>query len=247
MNINVMLDEPLTSNNCVKLVTELLKYILYQKQQIPFSYDSLCQLHMKPTDRNSSSVRTLLNSLKTTSEHLISQFHLKGSKIKEIAILIGATIVSPKLYIKMEFPPNILNSQEHYECKHASRKILLSLMRSMLECSEFQDALTLPLNPTNTFVLIQKSDTNSMSEFFLPKPQYVPPVKTSNCFVIKLQHNDQIKCNCADVVKVYNEVSESNYNKSTDVEFINNLNVNAHVPYQWYQSREVIKGFKFLR
>ncbi|CAL7949599.1 unnamed protein product [Xylocopa violacea] len=220
-----MLDEPLTSNNCVKLVTELLKYILYQKQQIPFSYDSLCQLHMKPTDRNSSS----------------------GSKIKEIAILIGATIVSPKLYIKMEFPPNILNSQEHYECKHASRKILLSLMRSMLECSEFQDALTLPLNPTNTFVLIQKSDTNSMSEFFLPKPQYVPPVKTSNCFVIKLQHNDQIKCNCADVVKVYNEVSESNYNKSTDVEFINNLNVNAHVPYQWYQSREVIKGFKFLR
>ncbi|XP_017757615.1 PREDICTED: MAD2L1-binding protein [Eufriesea mexicana] len=250
MNINVMLDEPLTSNSCVKLVIELLKYILYQKQQIPFTYDSLSQLKMKPTDRNSTSIRTLINSLKSTSEQLNTQFHLKDCKIKEIAILIGATILSPKLLIRIEFPFNILSSKEHLECKHASRKFLLSLMRSMLECSEFQDALTLPLNPTNTFVLIHKSDSNSVSEFFLPKPQYLPPIQTSNYFVIKLQHNDEIKinCNCINIVKVYNEVSESKTNVDKDIEFLNNSSICiTQVPYQWYQSREVIKGFKFLR
>lgn len=129
MNINVSLDEPLTSNNCVKLVIELLKYILYQKQQIPFTYDSLSQLQMKSTDRNLSSIKTLLNTLKSTSEQLNSQFHLKNCKIKEIAILIGATIISPKLHVRIIFPSDILNSQEHFECKHASRKPLLNLMR----------------------------------------------------------------------------------------------------------------------
>lgn len=131
MNINVTFDEPLTSNSCVKLVTELLKYVLYQKQQIPFAYDSLTQLQMnvKPTDRNSTSIKSLLNSLKSTSEQLNSQFHLKGCKIKEIAVLIGATIISPKLHIRFEFPSDILNSQEHFECKHTSRKPLLNLMR----------------------------------------------------------------------------------------------------------------------
>lgn len=129
MNINVTLDEPLTSNNCVKLVIELLKYILYQKQQIPFTYDSLSQLQMKSTDRNLSSIKTLLNTLKSTSEQLNSQFHLKNCKIKEIAILIGATIISPKLHVRIIFPSDILNSQEHFECKHASKKPLLNLMR----------------------------------------------------------------------------------------------------------------------
>lgn len=131
MNIHVSLDERLTSDICVKLIIELLKYILYQKQQIPFTYDSLTQLqaNIKPTDRNSSSIKTLLNSLKCTSEQLTSQFHLEGCRVKEIAILIGATIISPKLHIRLEFPSDILSSEEHYECKHASRKPLLNLMR----------------------------------------------------------------------------------------------------------------------
>lgn len=131
MNINVILDERLTSNSCVKLVIELLKYILYQKQQIPFTYDSLNQLQMKLTDRNLSSIKSLLNSLKNTSEELNSQFHIRGCKIKEIAILIGATIVSPRLHVRVEFPSDVLSSQDHHECKHASRKPLLNLMRSV--------------------------------------------------------------------------------------------------------------------
>lgn len=120
----------------------------------------------------------------------------------------------------------------------------------MLECSEFQDAITSPLNPTNTFVLVQKSDSHSISEFFLPKPQYVPPIRTSNCFLIKLHHSDQIKmdCNCIDIVKVYNELTESNINKDKDIQYLHNSNGNIiNVPYQWYQSREVFKGFKYVR
>lgn len=101
-------------------------------------------------------------------------------------------------------------------------------------------------------MLIQKSDSNTISDFFLPKPQYIQtPVQTSNYFIIKLQYNDQRKlnCNCINIVKVYNEVPESNIeSKNNDIEFLNNSRINTtHVSYQWYQSKEVIKGFKFLR
>ncbi|XP_033339231.2 MAD2L1-binding protein [Megalopta genalis] len=253
MDINVKLDEPLTSDGCVKLVIELLKYILYQKQQIPFTYDSLTQLqiNMKATDRNSSSIKALLKSMKDTSEQLSSQFHLNNCKVKGIAILIGATIMSPKLQIRLEFPLDILNSRQHCEYKHASRKPLLNLMRSMLECSDFQDAISSPMSLTNTFVLIEKSDGNSVSEFFLPKPHYTLPVKNANCFTFKLHNNNHINmdCNCIHLVKIYNDLSsESNSKKDSNREFLNNLNEDIeNIPYRWYQSKEVVTGFKFLR
>ncbi|XP_076656652.1 MAD2L1-binding protein [Halictus rubicundus] len=252
MDINVKLDEPLTTDACVKLVIELLKYILYQKQQIPFTYDSLTQLQtkMKPRDRNSSSIKALMKSVKDTSDQLISQFYLNNCKIKEIAIIIGATIISPKLHIRVELPSEVLNSQEHYECKHSSRKPLLTLMRSMLECSEFQDAISSPISLTNTFVLVRKSDRNLISEFFLLKPQYTAPVKNSKCFIFKLHYNNHVNmdCNCFHIVKIYNELSESETNKDKNIEFSNNTNENnENSSYQWYQSRELIKGFKFIR
>lgn len=248
-SIDVTLDEPLTSNSCVKLVLEFLKYILYQKQQIPFTCDSLAllQAKAKPTDRNAGSIKTLLNSLKTMSEHLHRQLHLDGCKVKEIAIIVGATIFSPKLHVRIELPQEILNSEDHFECKHAPRKPLLNLVRSILESSEFQDAMSLPLGPTNTFVMLEKSDCNSTSDFFLLKPQYSPPV---TCFRVKLHQSNQTKlvCNCIDMVKVYHELSESADNQTAESCLLRNPDGEImQAPYKWYQSKEVIRGFKYIR
>lgn len=250
MDINVTLDEPLTSNSCVKLVSELLKYVLYQKQQIPFAYESLLQLQtkVKPTDRNSTSIKTLLSSLEVISQELSSQFHRTGCTITEVAIVLGATIISPKLQIRLVIPSDILSSNNHLEYKHVSRKPLLNLMRAMLASSEFQDALTVPLGLTNTFILVQKDDTNSVSDFFLPKPQYAPPTRTP-CFTIKFNHEREVNvnCSCEDAVKVYDERFEArNYSISVN-SFQSNGNCNNQVLSKWYQSREIIKGFKYVR
>lgn len=131
MEIDVMLDEPLTSDSCTKVVIELIKYVLYQKQQIPFTYEALAQFQttVKATDRNALSFRTLSNTLRSVSDHLSSQFFLKGCDIKEVAILLGATISSPKLHIGIELPSYVLNSKQHKEYQHSSKKPLLKLMR----------------------------------------------------------------------------------------------------------------------
>ncbi|KAK2576445.1 hypothetical protein KPH14_005777 [Odynerus spinipes] len=251
-DINVILDEPLTSDSCTKLIIELIKYVLYQKQQIPFAYDSLVQLQakVKKTDRNSSFIKTLLNSLKNVSDHLSSELLLKGCIVKEVVIIVGATILSPKLQITLELPTQILDSLCHAECQHSSQKPLLNLMRSMMECSEFQDVMTLPLGPTNTFLLLQKSDNNSISSFFLPKPQYISPMQTTPSFRIKLLQKNQfnIDCNCANLVQIYREMASPCNKDDSTVQFQEHSHEQTvQAPFRWYQSREVIRGFKYIR
>jgi len=275
MEIDVMLDEPLTSDSCTKVVMELIKYILYQKQQIPFTYEALAQFqtNVKATDRNAVSFKALSSTLKNVSDHLSSQFFLKGCDIKEVAIILGATILSPKLYIGIELPSYVLNSKQHTEYQHASRKPLLKLMRlmkeknlmeyahesvlkncntcyyicrSMLECDKFQKAMNVPLNMTNMFVMLRKSDSNLVSDFFLPKPQYVPPIQTTNCFRIKLCQSDQInmQCNCRTLIKVYRDSCKAYLENEDDVQYTQ-YNSSTQSSYQWYQSKQIIKGFKF--
>lgn len=129
--IPVVLDEQLTSDSCSKLITELMKYILYQKQQIPFSCDTLLQLQTryKPTDKNFNSTKNLFSTIDNITDELTTQLHTSGCDVKEIIIVIGATPVTPKFSVKLELPSNILNSKKHLEYQHSYRKPLLTLMR----------------------------------------------------------------------------------------------------------------------
>ena len=130
-HISVNLEEPLTGHACSQLVIELVKYIMYQKQQVPLSCDSLIKLHAnsKPSDRNYSSMKSLVDSLSSISDQLSLQLKLADCNVKEIVIVIGATIASPKLIVRVQLPELILNSVTHKEYQHSYRKPLLSVMR----------------------------------------------------------------------------------------------------------------------
>lgn len=129
--IPVNLEEPLTGYACSRLIIEIVKYIMYQKQQIPLSYDSIVKFHAnsKPSDRNFSSMQSLVNSLDNVSDHLASQFSIEGCEIKEVLVIVGATIISPKLCIRFELPSNVLCSKTHTDYQHSFRKPLLNVMR----------------------------------------------------------------------------------------------------------------------
>lgn len=126
----------------------------------------------------------------------------------------------------------------------------------MTESQEFQDAMTLPLMPTNTFVLVQKYDCNRVSEFFLPKPRFVlPTVVTGSCFHIRLGYRDRyaLDCNCANTIRVYQDPDSSSLDSATSLNITEQTIPEEHVAwfedatYQWYQSRDIIKGFKLSR
>ncbi|OXU28257.1 hypothetical protein TSAR_001085 [Trichomalopsis sarcophagae] len=281
-NISVDLEEPLTAQSCSQLVIEIIKYIMYQKQQIPFSGDTLIKLYAstKPTDRNYTSMNKLINTLNSITDNLVHELTLDECDVKEVLIVIGATIITPKLCIKLELP-NILN-KTHIPRLHPYRKPLMTVMRSILGCSEFQEELSTPLFPTNTFVLVQKRDPKKTSEFFIPKPQFALPSRNMACLNIRLNYdeNQTFNCECKRMrpdFPVYNDnfkvlrghcvymgqhMTWSNPFKSRlrEGEFRTrhsctedhskmkkSLNNESNLPYLWYQSKEVLKGFKFIK
>jgi len=116
-----------------------------------------------------------------------------------------------------------------------------------LECDEFQEAMNIPLSMTNMFIMLKKNDGNSASDFFLPKPQYILPTQQStSCFRIKLCQSDQvnIECNCESLVAVYHDSFKIQLEDEDNVQYTQYNSSNQSL-YQWYQSKQIIKGFKF--
>ncbi|XP_046433957.1 MAD2L1-binding protein-like [Neodiprion virginianus] len=259
LEVCVKLDEPLTSDSCCKLILELVKYLLYQKQQIPVSYEYLLRLGASSVgvnDRSLATARATLSCLENISEHLNTELCCESSAVKEIFISMGATILAPKFCLRVSLPPEILSGQCHFKQQHSPRKPLLNLMRSITESVDFQEAMALPLMPTNTFFLLQKRDCNKVSEFFLPKPRYAITNATAGSRLhLKLSHKSQEmrNCNCKNTVSVYRD-RDASYS-----ELAPSQNTDGHHStekifeggqdsiYQWYQSRDIIKGFKFSR
>lgn len=110
--------------------------------------------------------------------------------------------------------------------------------------------MTVPVGLTNTFVLLQKSDRNPKSEFFLPRPQYNPTMQMATCFSIKLTHKQSHStgCTCSSIVKVYHDniTDNSDTNLHDELDKIE-LPAVDDIPYVWYQSKDVVKGFKYTR
>ncbi|XP_046750878.1 MAD2L1-binding protein-like [Diprion similis] len=259
LEVHVKLEEPLTSDSCCKLILELVKYLLYQKQQIPVSYEYLLRLGSSSvgvTDRSLATARATLSCLENISEHLNIELCRESAVVKEIVISMGATILAPKFCLRVSLPPEILSGQCHFKQQHSPRKPLLNLMRSITESGEFQEAMALPLMPTNTFFLLQKSDSNKVSEFFVPKPRYtVSNVTAGSRFHLKLSHKSQEmwNCNCKNTVSVYRDRDVSYLESAPSQNTAENGSTEKMFEgiqdsiYQWYQSRDIIKGFKFSR
>ncbi|XP_012254766.2 MAD2L1-binding protein-like [Athalia rosae] len=259
LDVPVILEEPLTSESCCKLISELVKYILYQKQQIPLTYEYLLRMNdatVGANDRNLTIARTTLECLQNISDNLYVELCRGSNFVREIVISMGATMLSPKLCIRVSLPLGILDGRCHLTQQHSSRKPLLSLMKSITESADFQNAMTMPLGLTNTFILLQKNDCNSVSEFFLPKPRYTMPIGAlGSRFHIKLNHQDQYtnNCSCDNLIKVYHDQDSSSSNLGAgrtipEVEKVTtSIEPSKTKAYQWFQSRAVIKGFKFSR
>ena len=120
----------------------------------------------------------------------------------------------------------------------------------MLECEEFQNEMTLPMGLTNTFVLVHKQDSRKVSEFFLPKPHFTLLTQNTSSFYIHLNYreNNQFQCNCRNLITVYNDSERHYENDMNEAKPLKkDLRQDLNVPYQWFQSKDIFKGFKFLR
>ncbi|XP_014218416.1 uncharacterized protein LOC106646799 [Copidosoma floridanum] len=258
--IPIELDKKLTGDSCAHLISGIVKYVMLQKCQIPLAFDQLVKYsqHSQTEKKHMTMITNFIKSMKTMSDKLVEEFNPNQCRVKEIIILFGATIFSPKLCIKIEIPLEILDSERHTCDEHKKGQPLLTVMSSIFQCPEFQDEMALPLGLTNTFILLHKDDPRGISEFFVPKPQFSVPSHKTTTFHIKLEYTvdilDDCKCGrrvpvCRDGVRKFftHQISYLFRNQDHDSEDVTKKNkFNSDLPLNlaWYQSKEVFKGFK---
>ncbi|XP_074652237.1 MAD2L1-binding protein-like [Tubulanus polymorphus] len=170
-------DGVLSSQVTCRIVTELLKFIVFERQQIPAPFEQLLQsqneeefsrkrIHSRKTGVSLNSKRKchFVENFESVIRNLESAFKC-CHKIEQILVLLGGTVVNPKEIYVIKLP-----TPGTYEGKLLNMKpCIRNFFRKIITSDLFGDLKLLPT--TNLYVLIQ-APRNAKIEWFLPKLTY---------------------------------------------------------------------------
>ncbi|XP_014249833.1 uncharacterized protein LOC106666863 [Cimex lectularius] len=241
--LKVDLNEFLTPKSCSLVVKQLIKYIAYNTQQIPYTYDGIAKqincmktssdyletaqqsMKIMKANRLYNEIKNQFNNFESTfksiEEELLKNHENHG--LKEIILVLGTTLLCPKLIFRIQIPPL---SQQAKHCDISTRKSLCSLYRHLLK--DYDKMFSKSIGPTNTFIFLRMEGKPS-SDWFVPK------------------HNFNISGRITSIVFSFNTPTPFEcYTCETSVvkeEVVNEAQVVENSP-TWYQAKETIKGFK---
>ena len=194
---DVYFDGALLSETRGSLVVELIKYLLYERQQIPVPFDDLKKLHepapdsctkendanvvnsrMKnmfsfgsklPTTKSVQQQKTdsTIASLTNLFEQIRKTFE-KCPEIEQVAVVFGSTVMTPKESYVINFPPPCADA-DHIPFASCKR----ILFRQIFE-QDILGALGKSLPPTNMSVILSAPRSCPVS-WFLPKMSLAAP------------------------------------------------------------------------
>ncbi|XP_049788610.1 MAD2L1-binding protein isoform X2 [Schistocerca nitens] len=241
------------------IVIKTIKYILYQRQQIPFTYEFLMDLALKgKAVLNDSKIKEGANvrqELDQCNNHLVP----------EVMIILGSTPMSPKEVYRIILPQH---SSISSTSDIAPKTNIFHMFRGIMTCEELQNFVTKSLSTTNTYLFVKKR-AGLNSPWLLPKRLYEPPnmgqhiifsLKGSTCEEQSISSNvdndtgqeAEIYPDCALVTEDSEEQFRLPYNEGH-----NPLHRNSYVSHDlkknsvdknfddmhWYQAKHVFRGF----
>ncbi|XP_030603367.1 MAD2L1-binding protein [Archocentrus centrarchus] len=184
--VNVVFPGTVTQEGCCRFVSEILKCILYQRQQLPMTYDQLVYSQRKRQasvqDKDAVNRRPVLSAdmdwrkcqqtlqeLEEVLQQLEVLFSL--SRVPRVLLLMGGSLVLPKeLYeINME----ALVSAGGNQCLRVS-SCLRQLFRTLFVADLLSDTRPVRLMPTTVLVLAHR---DCGVGWFRPKLQFKVPAR----------------------------------------------------------------------
>ncbi|GAB1609832.1 MAD2L1-binding protein-like [Argonauta hians] len=236
------------------LLNELIKYILYEKSQMPEMFDQL-KKHINVRGKNANP--------KSSNKHDRQAFLLYSSceklfgsirtnfqtcpHIQECAIILGTSALSPKEVFHITFPPEDPSSrrQKRLSAEDCKRFLFLEIFAK----DPFFSGTILPC--TNMHVLLLAPRNLKLNGFSV-KPVYKPSKRGQHYYLNLLQDDD-------DEVSFQSDLNHNNLDlsgiepltpaKKDDDAVLNDLNAlnlldddeNSNI---WYQASISIKGYR---
>ncbi|XP_054654716.1 MAD2L1-binding protein isoform X2 [Dunckerocampus dactyliophorus] len=223
--VNVVFPGSVTQEGCCRFVSEVLKCVLYQRQQLPMTFDQLVYSQRKQQDSISDKAvarqrQTYFADLKWRKcqktlqdlEELLQQLEVlfSLSKVPRVLLLIGGSVVLPKEIYEINMEQLVLDSGD--QCLRVS-SCLRHLFRTLFVADFLSD--TRPVHLTTTAVLALAHRDCGVG-WFHPKLHF----KLPTCVKNKIIALSSDPCSC------------KNTKTDTDCQ-----------EYVWFQAPTAIKGF----
>ncbi|XP_005936395.1 MAD2L1-binding protein [Haplochromis burtoni] len=191
--VNVVFPGTVTQEGCCRFVSEILKCILYQRQQLPMTYDQLVYSQRKQqasvqdkdvvnrrpvhsADMDWRKCQQTLQELEEVLQQLEVLFSL--SRVPRVLLLMGGSLVLPKeLYeINMES----LASSGGNQCLRVS-SCLRQIFRTLFVADLLSDTRPVRLMPTTVLVLAHR---DCGVGWFRPKLQFKVPTRVKKQIIV---------------------------------------------------------------
>ncbi|XP_056252075.1 MAD2L1-binding protein [Seriola aureovittata] len=187
--VNVVFPGTLTQEGCCRFVSEILKCILYQRQQLPMTYDQLVYSQkkqqasmqdkdmvsrrpVKSADMDWRKCQQTLQELEEVLQQLEVLFSL--SRVPRVLLLLGGSLILPKELYEINMEALVLAGGD--QCLRVS-SCLRQLFRTLFVADILSDTRPVRLMSTTVLVLAHR---DCGVGWFRPKLQFKVPARVKN-------------------------------------------------------------------
>ncbi|XP_055384829.1 uncharacterized protein LOC129614309 [Condylostylus longicornis] len=255
LDLNVPKETMLTSSTIAQLVIQILKLLLFQRNQIPLVYTTL-KLFISRWGNQESYLseelieienfefhRYRLNILKTFHGieeyfNIIKQTFHSNKIIKSVRILLGPTAFTPKEVYTINIPTVFY---DHYDETHAHvmEFVTRKLLRSILLSEKLGETFVNPLRPTNVYMDFEVESPNGSINEYLDMKDFCEFTQSCKQIILNIKPESEHFNNfaCCRKLKVFEEINEVDSEKKIVEKY-------CSLDFKWYEINQVIKGFK---
>ncbi|XP_050037755.1 MAD2L1-binding protein [Dermacentor andersoni] len=167
LDINVAFTRTILPDKIGKLVVEIIKYVLYEREQLPMPYDDL-KRHVEDVAQSQSAQKKTVNPFLLAKQRKaitslqgmdaifsVAQDLIRERKVTKVLLLFGATVLSPVESYLIRVP------QRRHGCLSCGtsagfRRCMLDVLEAFLRVDATRKAAT--ASKLMTFLLIRKED-----------------------------------------------------------------------------------------
>lgn len=186
LDINVAFTCTISPDKIGKLIVEIVKYVLYEREQLPMPYDDL-KRHVEDVAQSQSAQKKAVNPFLQAKQRKaitslqgmdaifsVAQDLIRERKVTRVLLLFGATVLSPVESYLIRVP-----QRRHgcHSCGTAAgfRRCMLDVLEAFLRVDSTRKAAA--ASKLTTFLLVRREDV--VLNLMDVKPGFVVPRKGS--------------------------------------------------------------------
>lgn len=182
--VPVVFPGPVSQEGCCQFTCELLKHVMYQRQQLPLPYEQLKHFYQKSspqaedmvkkkpwaiTEASSKKCQQTLEELESVLSHLESLF--ARTLVPRVLILLGGSVLNPKEFYELDLSRLAPNNVDQ---RVSTAACLRLIFRAIFMADAFSELQAPPLMGT---IVMAQGHRDCGEDWFRPKLNYRVPIR----------------------------------------------------------------------